>query len=509
MDDDNNNDNDDDFTKGVFGLGHIRCYLQKYQEKLYPIWPVIDLPDLIDHLEKDPEQATLALSLCAATGVQLRLDEDLDRAESARRTCLFDQFAKEAERRRSQHDHCDSATVAGVLTSFFLHAYYSKKQKHRSSSLYIREAVTLAQLFGIDRETSYEGIASKEAHFRRKIFWLIFVSERGHSIQFGFTTILRPVIAMPTVTTDKHPDLLTGLLTLARMFIAVDGMLTGPGLDDPERALSSDTLEGLQRHLKIKPEFAPSSNEVQNTGIFVTQQWMRTLLWQLSMEKLSLTTLDPEHPLSLMYPVDVAKDTLSFLSHVSLESLVAHGPGMELKIFEIANTLLDVINIVPTLSTQSYLARQAPRDIFHALSCFLAEIGSKESSTIVLLQSKIAESDAVLNAIPRLVEFDHCTSSRDSGSFPETLSSDIRKDCTVVNLLSCEGPPIGEIGTHRLVSQPSLALLNDSQLGRHGSNAPGAPAAKFSSNSLISSFSDPVHTTSAGTGFSCPGTQLY
>src|SRR5271156_3169175 len=99
---------------------------------------------------------------------------------------------------------------------------------------------------------------------------------------------------------------------------------------------------------------------------------MRMLVWQQAMKKVSMTTGSFEDPLSLTYPAQVAKDTLAYLSQASLDSIVAHGPGMEMKIFEIANTLLDVINCVPSLTFgDANLMTQGPRDIFHGLSHLL------------------------------------------------------------------------------------------------------------------------------------------
>lgn len=52
------------------------------------------------------------------------------------------------------------------------------------------------------------------------------------------------------------------------------------------------------------------------------------LVWQLAMKTVSMTTGSSEDPLSLTYPAHVAKDCLAFLSQVSLDSIIAHGPGM-------------------------------------------------------------------------------------------------------------------------------------------------------------------------------------
>jgi hypothetical protein len=55
---------------------------------------------------------------------------------------------------------------------------------------------------------------------------------------------------------------------------------------------------------------------------------MRMLVWQLAMKNVNMTAGSSEDPLSLTYPAHVAKDSLAFLSNVSLDSVIAHGPGM-------------------------------------------------------------------------------------------------------------------------------------------------------------------------------------
>ena len=55
---------------------------------------------------------------------------------------------------------------------------------------------------------------------------------------------------------------------------------------------------------------------------------MRMLVWQLAMKKVSMTAGSSDDPMSLTYPAHVAKDSVTFLSRVSLDSVIAHGPGM-------------------------------------------------------------------------------------------------------------------------------------------------------------------------------------
>jgi hypothetical protein len=77
----------------------------------------------------------------------------------------------------------------------------------------------------------------------------------------------------------------------------------------------------------------------------------------------------------------------------------------ELKIFEIANTLLDVINCVPSLTVaKSALMTQGPRDIFHGLSCLLASLSGGQSKSLTLLQGKMAAANMPFQQIPRFIE---------------------------------------------------------------------------------------------------------
>jgi hypothetical protein len=79
----------------------------------------------------------------------------------------------------------------------------------------------------------------------------------------------------------------------------------------------------------------------------------------------------------------------------------------ELKIFEIANTLLDVINCVPSLTiAKSALMTQGPHDVFHSLSYFLATLSGGQSKTLALLQGKMAEAKLPFQQIPRFIELE-------------------------------------------------------------------------------------------------------
>jgi hypothetical protein len=336
----------------------------------------------------------------------LRLDATHGVSPGLDRRTLVDRFAFEAETYRSKVEIHENVTVSSILIPFFLHMYYSSKKRRFKAILCLRESMTRCELLELDKESVYLELDIAEQKLRRKVFWLLFITERRNSMQSGMATILRNSIELPNPEDDKDPVRFMGFLSLARLFVAVEGTLVGSAANGPNSAhLGSETFAQLQRQLRRSPQIPANSNEVQRTDICVTQHWMRMLVWQAAMKQITMTTGSTDDPLSLTCLAHVARDSLGFLSSVSLESVIAHGPGMEAKIFEIANTLLDVINCVPSLTTSgSPLMTQGPRDIFHGLSRLLVSLSGGQLNLVSLLQGKIASSPAPFQPIPRLIE---------------------------------------------------------------------------------------------------------
>ncbi|KAL9618847.1 MAG: hypothetical protein Q9160_006506 [Pyrenula sp. 1 TL-2023] len=408
-------------------LALISRYLHIYHDRLYFVWPIIDRTALLLQLKRrpqDPEIRALAFAICAATMAQLRIETN-DSSDPFDNVTLCDRFAEEAEHCRLMFDYRESLTLPAVMISFFLHAFYSATKRKSSCTLLLREALTKAQILGLDRENTYIGLSSDEDRARRKVFWLLFITERGHAMQNeNLPVILHDTISLPTTEEEQDPAVLTGFLSLVKLFVAVEGTLVGgkrfvENIEAPER----EGFAKLQRQLQHETDLENEVNEVQTTDIRVTQQWygeemylpllramlttiflftrMRILVWQLAVRNVLMTS-EGDDPLSLTYPAHIARDSLQFLSRVSLDSLIAHGPGMVLKLFEIANCLLDVINCVPSLSVSpGNTMIEGPRDILHALSLLLSSLTSCTSQPLLLLQEKMARSNVPFPPVPR------------------------------------------------------------------------------------------------------------
>ena len=242
---------------------------------MYAVWPVVDRTALIGKLDQDPNDAeswALAYSVCAATGAQLRLDAAFGVTSDPQYYSIIDRLALEAERSRTSFDFRESATVNCILIPFFLHMYYSSKKKRFTATLLLREALTLCELLGLDKEATYAALDLEEQKFRRKVFWLLFITERGNAMQYDAATVLRHTISLPDPEDDRDPLHFAAFLSLVHLFVAVEGTLVGSGAHNGN-TFGTELFSQLQHRLRDDPKIPLHSNELQRTDICVTQQW--------------------------------------------------------------------------------------------------------------------------------------------------------------------------------------------------------------------------------------------
>jgi hypothetical protein len=93
--------------------------------------------------------------------------------------------------------------------------------------------------------------------------------------------------------------------------------------------------------------------ELQQADLFVTRAWLRTIVWQLAMSRclLSSAPSPASHAgLSLSFPAAALgaqlRRLVAALSSAEM-SIGMHGSGILQKLFEITNTMADVMALVP------------------------------------------------------------------------------------------------------------------------------------------------------------------
>jgi hypothetical protein len=276
--------------------------------------------------ETDYEMSALAFAVCAGTGAQLQLKSSNQHQPF---NDMSDRFATESERYRLKYDYRESSTVEAILIPLFLHFYYGARGKRLTASFLLREALSICQLLGLDKEETYRGLDNGEESYRRRIFWLLYVTERGHAMQHGTPVCLTKSIALSRQDvsgSQSSSQVLQAFHSLTHLFASVDGVLVG---SEASSNYSMEILVRIQHELRRYEQWPLEWNEVQRSDVSITQHWLRMLVWQLSLSNVSLSS-EPggDDSMSFTYPARVSRDALRDISAVSFDALVAHGPGM-------------------------------------------------------------------------------------------------------------------------------------------------------------------------------------
>lgn len=174
-------------------LAHVNIYL-KY---LFPIMPVVRR----DELHRDGHQpghvsaqryAFLA-ALCATTHIQLKLDGASQATAMSgidgQALMSGEELLAEAVRARKECDIVEEVDVESLLTSFFLFASYGNLDKQNQAWFYLSQTISMAFTLGLHQEATYTALSIEGAEERRRIFWLLFVTER-YPIPYNSCSIL-------------------------------------------------------------------------------------------------------------------------------------------------------------------------------------------------------------------------------------------------------------------------------------------------------------------------------
>lgn len=146
-----------------------------YRLRLFPVWPIVSAEEVLQSLKNEQVDLltyALANAIAAATIAQLKLDSlsDVATASSMEAEC---RRAKDLDSRGRQ------ASLNSLRIAFFLHVYHENQEPGGVQSLlYLREAISLAQIMGLHRDSTYHSLSTSEQETRRRIVWLLFVTER-------------------------------------------------------------------------------------------------------------------------------------------------------------------------------------------------------------------------------------------------------------------------------------------------------------------------------------------
>ena len=129
------------------------------------------------------EAYSLVTAFCAfmliQPGIVLKTGQVMEEpADSTTNPKIGNLLMEESVRIRKGYDYIESPTVNTTITSFFLFSCCFGLNKHNKAWFHLREATALAQILGMQDENTYMFDNVIETSRRRRLFWLLFVTER-------------------------------------------------------------------------------------------------------------------------------------------------------------------------------------------------------------------------------------------------------------------------------------------------------------------------------------------
>lgn len=362
-------------------LAHVNVYL-KY---LFPIMPVVRGEELHRDSQQpellSPSRYAFLASLCAATHIQLKLDGSTPIPDTLRLQSIDDghslvsgeKLLAEAVRARRECDIVEDISIESLLTSFFLFASYGNLDKQSQAWFYLCQATSMVFTLGLHRESKYAEYPPEEAEERRRVFWLLFITERGYALQQSKPVMLRSSIHKPQVLCSEDPILAYGFINLINIFDKLtanlyDWISAGGGDGLLERPPTSVIQSSL-----CKPVSLDGVLEIQQVDILITQQWLQSMMWKLSMSHATQPGSRDDSVLPFHLPVLVGKAVMSVIGSASQGAVDAHGIGMEQKLYDMGSSVADVTRslgskAVDRLAESTIDPRELLWGILHTLS---------------------------------------------------------------------------------------------------------------------------------------------
>ena len=167
-------------SESVFAPNKIAALVLQlcvYRLRVYPIWPIIKIERLVAALQKpapDIEVLALAYAVAAATIAQIRTNSPEQPGQ-----VTAEMMEVQCQQTKVQRNTKQPPDLTTVRIPFFLHVYYENLEPGGLRSItYLREAIAIAHMIGLHRESYYENVQSEEQEIRRRTLWLLFVTER-------------------------------------------------------------------------------------------------------------------------------------------------------------------------------------------------------------------------------------------------------------------------------------------------------------------------------------------
>lgn len=146
---------------------------------------------------------------------------------------------------------------------------------------------------------------------------------------------LQATIGLPTVD-DEPSDTIRGFVHLVHLYRPFDEIFVGLW-NKSTLDCSTRLLAHLQHQIREVLPADLRSSETEAADLRTSQQWLRTMVWQLSISKEFLSSASPDTSMTFRYPIEIAKDLVTVTGSLSQHYMEIHGIGLV--------SLIDISNV--------------------------------------------------------------------------------------------------------------------------------------------------------------------
>ena len=321
---------------GLLSMEMITACVEYFFTKLYPTQPILHrqkVGETIGLMDTSIEAYCLVVSLCAYMMIQPNMvlpSGAFDGLEIPPQSNVQvgHILTQELLRVRRSYDFIESPSAWTIITSFFLFGINFCLDKHNTAWFHLREATTLSQIMGLHDEASYNMPDFIESSRLRRLFWLLFVTERAYALQQHRPLTLHATINLPTLDEDPAETMeVNGFLHLVNLYRPFDDTFVGLW-NKAKNGCTSQWLAQLQQQLSDALPAYLQCTESQAVDLRCSQQWLRTMVWQLSISHGFLSSAAEENAMSFKYPIEISRDLVASAGHFSQAAMEVHGIGL-------------------------------------------------------------------------------------------------------------------------------------------------------------------------------------
>lgn len=366
--------------------------LPYFLEASYPFHPILGEDDIrfsIVHRHNSREHYAFIHAWAGLT---------LDVKSSSPTTEEFHKVLTKAIDNRCSNIHdLSEISIRRIATSMWIHNCLNLAKKSELAVYYLRDAIFLIQTLRITEPTMLAKWSPPEQAALQRLYTELFIHERFFCLGFGeyHDPILPPLPTLPQDDPTIPPEVQAGWNGIVTLFSIVDDAFLRNWhafrADTSSADLTSDWVEQVNKALdeELHNEAGVDVTlltSMQHADVVVTRQWLRTLVWQMAMSKYLLRTSHTKECMSLLFPVKLVQQLRSAIAGIPGAHIRIHGRGICTKLFEVTDTIANVVLHVPAESPSDEAIRL---DHFLFLYRFVCTMERLDQTLKTILQDKM------------------------------------------------------------------------------------------------------------------------